>query len=93
MKKSKLPQSDSIQELAQFWDTHELTEFDDKLEEVTGPVFARKTSIKVPLESREAKLVEKLAKTKGVTQEELVREWVLKMVAQCLPNRRTKVRS
>ena len=34
-----LPQTDSIQELAQFWDTHDLTEFADELEEVIEPVF------------------------------------------------------
>ncbi len=34
-----LPQTDSIQELAQFWDNHDLTDFEDELEEVTEPVF------------------------------------------------------
>ena len=29
----------SIQELAHFWDTHDLTDFDDQLEEVKEPVF------------------------------------------------------
>ena len=41
MKTSKLPRTDSIQELARFWDTHDLTDFDDELEEVTEPVFVR----------------------------------------------------
>ena len=40
MMAQELPQTDSIRELAQFWDTHDLTEFEDKLEEVTEPVFA-----------------------------------------------------
>jgi hypothetical protein len=35
----KLPQTDSIEELARFWDTHDLTAFEDQLEEVTEPVF------------------------------------------------------
>ena len=30
---SKIPQIDSIQELAQFWDIHDLTEFEDDLED------------------------------------------------------------
>jgi hypothetical protein len=29
MKKSKLPQTDSIQKLAEFWDSHDLTDFGD----------------------------------------------------------------
>jgi hypothetical protein len=41
MKSSKLPRTDSIQELARFWDTHDLTYFEDELEEVTEPVFVR----------------------------------------------------
>ncbi len=38
MKTEALPQTDSIQELAQFWDTHDLTDFEEQLEEVTEPV-------------------------------------------------------
>jgi hypothetical protein len=41
MTTSKLPKTDSIQELAQFWDTHDLTDFEDELEEVREPVFVR----------------------------------------------------
>jgi hypothetical protein len=53
IKKSKLPKTDSIQELAEFWDTHGLTDFEEELEEVAEPVFVRGAAIKVPLESRE----------------------------------------
>ena len=34
MKRTNIPQTDSIQELARFWDTHDLTDFEDELEEV-----------------------------------------------------------
>jgi hypothetical protein len=37
----KLPETDSIQELANFWDTHDVTDFDDELVEVAEPVFVR----------------------------------------------------
>ena len=46
MKKSKLPKTDSIEILARFWATHDLTDFDDKLEEVAEPVFVRDHAIK-----------------------------------------------
>jgi len=46
MKKPKLPKTDSIQKLAEFWDTHDLTDFEDELEEVAEPVFVRDTAIK-----------------------------------------------
>lgn len=41
MTETKIPQTDSIEELAQFWQAHDLTDFEDELEEVTEAVFAR----------------------------------------------------
>ena len=76
MKTRRLPQTDSIQELARFWDTHDLTDFDDQLEEVKAPVFERRTVIPLNLETAEAKAVRKIAKTKGVAESELIHEWV-----------------
>lgn len=37
----ELPKTDSVAELAKFWDVHDLTDFEDKLEEVTEPVFEK----------------------------------------------------
>jgi hypothetical protein len=51
--------------LAEFWNTHELSDFDDELEEVAEPVFVRGTTIKVPLESGQVEAVEQLAQAKG----------------------------
>ena len=82
MKKAKLPRTDSIQELAEFWDTHDLTDFEDELEEVAEPVFVRGTAIKVPLESSEAEAVEQMAQAKGVSREELIRAWVLQKLTR-----------
>jgi len=39
----QLPRMDSIHELAQFWDTRDLTDFADELEEIIEPVFERQT--------------------------------------------------
>ncbi|HET6884176.1 MAG TPA: hypothetical protein VFI31_28735 [Pirellulales bacterium] len=39
--KTPLPTTQSVSELADFWDTHDLTDFDHQLEEVTEPVFER----------------------------------------------------
>ena len=82
MKKPKLPRTDSIQKLAEFWDTHDLTDFEDELEEVAEPVFVGDTAIKIHLESREAAAVQQLAQAKGVSQEELIRAWVLQQLAR-----------
>lgn len=40
--KTRLPATDSVRELASFWDTHDLTDFDNQLEVVAEPVFERK---------------------------------------------------
>ena len=81
MKTEALPQTDSIQELAQFWDTHDVTDFEDELEEVTEPVFERRTVIALDLESAEAGAVKKLAQSKGVADAELIRGWVREKIA------------
>lgn len=43
-RKLTLPKTDSIQKLAEFWDSHDLTDFEDELEEVTEPVFAHRNA-------------------------------------------------
>lgn len=82
LKKSKLPATDSIQKLAEFWDTHDLADFEDELEEVVEPVFVRRGTIKVSLESREVEIVEQMAQAKGVSPEELIRAWVLQKLTR-----------
>jgi hypothetical protein len=42
MKKPKIPDGSSIEELAEFWDTHDVTDFLDELVEVTEPIFERR---------------------------------------------------
>jgi len=93
MKKSRLPNTDSIEKLATFWDTHDLTDFEDELEEVVEPVFVRDTALKLHLASSEAEAIERLAKAKGVSPEELVRGWVLQKLARRNGARRTGRRS
>ena len=56
MSSRKIPQTDSIEELARFWDTHDLTDFEDQLEEVTEPVFERIT-VRVHLQPKEIEVV------------------------------------
>lgn len=73
----QLPKTDSIQELAEFWDTHDLTEFEGELEEVAEPVFDRETDITLHLEADEVEAVRAMARSKGVADAELIREWVL----------------
>jgi hypothetical protein len=81
MKQNKLPKTDSIQELAEFWDSHDVTDFHDSLEIVPEPAFERETPIKVRLAAREGKALQKLAKSQGLSREELLRRWVRQKLA------------
>lgn len=78
MKKMKIPQTDSIEELTRFWDTHDLTEFEDQLEEVTEPVFEREMEpVLIPLQRQEIEAVRRVAESQGVEYRVLIRDWVL----------------
>lgn len=50
----QIPQTDSIKELAQFWDSHSVTDLEDQLEEVTEPIFDRESLQTVYLPSATA---------------------------------------
>jgi len=75
----QLPDTDSIQELARFWDTHDLTDFESDLEEVPGPAFvrARATSLTVELRPSEAQHLKTVARSKGLTETAVLRQWIL----------------
>ena len=56
-----IPQSDSIEELARFWEQHDLTDFEETLEVVSEPVFERESVVRVRLPYDEANLVKQAA--------------------------------
>jgi len=73
----KLPTTDSIQELASYWDAHDVTDFDGELLEVPSPFSARDAdSVVVPLSASEHVAVRRIAASRGVQEEALLREWV-----------------
>ncbi len=78
MNRKNIPKTDSIQELAHFWDTHDLTDFEDELEEVSEPVFD--TSVSVQLTPEEFEVIERLAKSRGISPSKLIRGWVLERI-------------
>jgi len=80
MHSPKIPQTDSIEELARFWDTHDLTDFGDELEEVTEPVFEHSAVVKIHLEPQEIDAVKEVATNKGIGSAELMREWILEKI-------------
>ena len=76
VKGSKIPNTDSVQELAEFWDTHSVADCEEGLEEVAEPVFKRDSSVTVPLEPDELHAIEAIAGSRGVETAELLRIWI-----------------
>jgi predicted DNA binding CopG/RHH family protein len=79
MNTKQIPQTDSIEALARFWDAHDLTDFEDELQEVTERVFERgnEATVKIRLQRRDLEMVRQLAQARGIGQAALIRSWVL----------------
>jgi len=75
---NRIPKIDSIKELARFWDTHDLTNFEEDLEEVEEPVFERGTEavMRIRLPAAQAEALRGLAKARGMDEADLIEEWV-----------------
>ena len=72
----KIPTTDSVQELATFWQRHDVTDFEDDLEEVPRPVFQRAHVVGVPLSGDEHQAVRDAATSRGLDEAALIHEWV-----------------
>ena len=72
----QIPKTDSIQELATFWQGHDVTNFEDELEEVPGPMFQRAHIVGVPLTQDEHQAVSDAAASRGIDEAALIHEWV-----------------
>jgi hypothetical protein len=73
----KIPRTDSIQELAAFWQTHDITCFEEELEEVDGPVFDRQhVVVGVPFTNDEHEAIRQAAAVRGLDKASLIHEWV-----------------
>ena len=70
------PTTDSIQELAAFWQAHDLTDFEDELEEVAEPVFQRAHVVGVALTQAEHQAIRDAAVGRGLDEAALIHEWV-----------------
>ena len=84
MNSQRIPDTDSIEELSSFWDTHDLTDFEDQLEEVPTPTFARRKegTVAIALTPKEAQTLRRLAQSEGIKETTLVRNWVREKLSQ-----------
>ena len=84
MKKERdpIPSCDDIEALAEFWQTHDSTDYLDLMVEVPGPLLVRKNTVKVPLKPSEEKAVQKMADAKGLSTAELIHIWVAEKITR-----------
>lgn len=80
--KSRIPHFKTVQEEAEFWDTHSLADFEDELEEVSDVQFVvtrakPKKGITVRLEEDLLNTLRTEARAKGIGPSTLIRMWVL----------------
>jgi hypothetical protein len=73
---SKLPETDSITALAEFWQTHDLTDFEDELVEVTEPVFQRAEPLSVILPAADLAALRARASQERTPETALVSRWI-----------------
>ena len=93
MRSQRIPDTDSIDELARFWDSHDLADFENQLEEINAPVFVRRkeATFAIALTPEEVRALRKIARSQGVKEPTLVREWVRERLRGTLskpPNKR-----
>lgn len=77
---SRIPRFATVEEEAEFWDTHDITEFDDELETVTDARFIglkRDGTLLLWLEPEAAATLSERAAREGTTPGHLARRWVL----------------
>lgn len=81
--KSRIPHFRSIEEEAEFWDTHDSTEFEDEFEDVEEDIRfvvirgrpTKKITVRLP--ERAAAALAKEAREKGIGSSTLARHWIL----------------
>ena len=86
--KSRIPTFRSIEEEAEFWDTHSSAEFEDELEEVTDVMFVKagpKKAITVRLDENTLAALTEQARVEGVAPSTLARMWILERLRGSRP--------
>ena len=91
IRRQRLPDTDSVEELARFWDNHDLTDFGHDLHEVSEPVFVRAKgpSLSIQLQPAEAQHLKKIARSKGVQETTVLWQWITERLHEVSSTRRT----
>lgn len=75
-RKSSISKASSYQEMGEFWDTHDTTDYEDQTYEVEFEVDLQSEKTYLPLEKGLSTRMRVLAKQRGVSTETLLNLWV-----------------
>ncbi len=81
-KRKKIPEFKSLEEFQDFWDKHDLTEFWDKLREVSIKVDLRTSKNLVTIDPEILMKIRKTAAQKGLKTESLINIWLQEKILQ-----------
>lgn len=79
-KKSRIPEFKTLEEEANFWDTHSFTDFEDELKDVKVIVDLEKPrddTLIIRLQKSVKKQLERIARSKGLNVSTLARMWLM----------------
>ena len=82
MNENKVPEFDSIEELTEFFDTHDMAEHFDRMPEVHFDVHIQRRSFLVSVDKQLMKKLAEVAKAQHTSTEELVNAWLNEKAAQ-----------
>ena len=80
----KIPEFASDKEAAEFWDTHDLTDFEDELELAEDVVFVKPETqaISLRMDRRLVDRLKAIAAHKGMGYSPLIRMWITERLRQ-----------
>lgn len=89
--KTSLSQSTSLQELTDFWDSHDLADFEGKTRDVPFKVKLKRVRRYVALDTELAQKIQNVARARGIRMETLVHLWLHKQINKVKTGKYLKV--
>jgi hypothetical protein len=83
--KSSISKASSYQEIGEFWDTHDLSDYWDQTKPVEFKVDIQSEAIYYPVESKLSAKVSSIAKQRGVSPETLLNLWLQEKLGEEIP--------
>lgn len=83
--KSSISKASSYQEIGEFWDTHDLSDYWDQTKPVEFEVDIQSEAIYYPVEPKLSAKISSIAKQRGVSPETLLNLWLQEKLGEEIP--------